>query len=150
MLSITSSSSLGRGDYCLYLVADAVNNVQQLAGKGRFLPVPEGGGDPPSLGRDVVILLEDSPVPLRHFVQNFLLPVSVIPFLLGFFFGYDLLVFSVIILQHCIILYLHSNGISFQWNIRKLWQIFSNECHWSRERKIDIDFFRLFRGYLSL
>ena len=36
--------------------------------------------------------------------------------------------------------YLHSHGINLQWSIRKLWQVFSNECHWSCDRKIDIDF----------
>ena len=38
-------------------------------------------------------------------------------------------------------LYLHSHGIRLQWSIRKLWQIFSNERHWSRDGKIDIYFF---------
>ena len=38
-------------------------------------------------------------------------------------------------------LYLHSNDIRMQWSIRKLWHIFSNERHWSRDGNIDIDFF---------
>ena len=45
--------------------------------------------------------------------------------------------------------YLHSHGIHLQWSIRKMSQIFSNECQWSCDGKIDIDFFG-FRGYLSL
>ena len=39
------------------------------------------------------------------------------------------------------LVYLHSSGIRLQWSIRKLWQIFSNKRHWSRDGKIDIDFF---------
>ena len=37
--------------------------------------------------------------------------------------------------------YLHSYGIRLQWSKRKLWQIFSNECHWSHDGLIYIDFF---------
>ena len=35
-------------------------------------------------------------------------------------------------------LYLHSHGIRQQWSMRKLWQIFSNERHWSRDVKLII------------
>ena len=45
--------------------------------------------------------------------------------------------------------YLHSHGIPLQWSIRKLWQIFSNECHWSRNGKIDIDVF-YFLGVIKI
>ena len=38
-------------------------------------------------------------------------------------------------------IYLHSHGIRLQRSIRKLWQIFSNERHWSSDGKIDIDCF---------
>ena len=38
----------------------------------------------------------------------------------------------------------YSHGISLQWSISKLWQIFSNEYHWSCDEKIDIDFFSTF------
>ena len=45
-------------------------------------------------------------------------------------------------------IYLNSHGIRLQCSIIKFWQIFSNERHcmvtW---RKIDIDFFRLFRVF---
>ena len=30
---------------------------------------------------------------------------------------------------------------------KKLWQIFSNERHWSHDRKIDIDFFNFLGGF---
>ena len=46
--------------------------------------------------------------------------------------------------------YLHCHGICLQWSTRKLWQIFSNECHWSRDGKIDIGFFDFYMGHLSL
>ena len=47
-----------------------------------------------------------------------------------------------------IIKYLQSRGICLQWRIRKLWQILSNECDRSSDRKIDIDFFFNFLGVI--
>ena len=38
----------------------------------------------------------------------------------------------------CMAKYLHSHDIRLQWCIIKLWQLLSNECHWSRDGKIDI------------
>ena len=46
--------------------------------------------------------------------------------------------------------YLHSCGICLQWNKRKLWQIFANECHWSRDGQIDIDFSKIFAASQDL
>ena len=45
------------------------------------------------------------------------------------------------LLPTCLTQYLHSHGMCLQWSIRKVLQLFSNERHWSRDGKIDIDFF---------
>ena len=39
-----------------------------------------------------------------------------------------------------LLLYLYSHGIPMQWSIRKMWQIFPNERHWSHDGKIHIGF----------
>ena len=46
---------------------------------------------------------------------------------------------TIIVLNTFHVLLLHSRGIRLQWSIRKLWQIFSNERHWSRDEKIGFD-----------
>ena len=47
---------------------------------------------------------------------------------------------AVTIVQNYIHQYLHSNGIRMQWSIKKMWQIFSSERHWSRDGKINMGF----------
>lgn len=69
-----------------HLVATFVNNLQDVRGQWGVLPGTDGVGDLASLGRDAVILPEDSPVPVRHLIQFLLRPVPIIPALLGLLF----------------------------------------------------------------
>ena len=60
------------------LVANFVDNFHNLLGQRRLLPAAQWVGDLASLRADVVVLLEDAPVALRHPLQLLLLPVPVV------------------------------------------------------------------------